>query len=385
MTTVHVEVAPEVLRWAISRAGWDESKANQHVAELKSWLEGRERPTLKQLEKFAHDTHAPFGQLFLSKPPEEVLPIADMRTFRNKAVAQPSGDLLDTIYLCQERQDWYREFARSSGMDPVEIVGSATLKNSPEDVSARIRELLSFEPRARAEFKTWQDAFRQLIDRVEHLGVLVMVSGIVGGNTHRKLNAEEFRGFALTDAMAPLVFVNGSDTKAGQIFTLVHELAHIFLGESALSDTPTGSRGSSSHELWCNRVAAEVLVPVTQLKQDYGGELSVEELERLARKYRVSTLVILRSVLDAKLVPRDVFETRYHDELSRVLLAKADSETKSGGNFYHTQALRLGHRFAEAVLSSTFAGSTGYRDAYHLLGTKKHATLIEFAKRLGVS
>lgn len=245
---------------------------------------------------------------------------------------------------------------------------------------------MNFDVDDRAAFSNWEDALRRLIDRIESIGVLVMVSGIVGANTHRVLRPEEFRGFALADPVAPLIFVNGTDTKAAQIFTMIHELAHIWLGESALSDAAMKAAHGQEDELWCNQVAAEVLVPQALLRSDYRGEPTTDELERLANRYRVSTLVVLKQLLTAQLLSWEGFENRYDEELDRVsaILAARRGEA-TGGNYYYTQPLRLSRQFARAVISSTFEGTTGYRDAYRLLGTKKHETFENLAAELGVA
>ena len=212
-----------------------------------------------------------------------------------------------------------------------------------------------------------------------------MINGVVGTNTHRKLNPEEFRGFALSDPLVPLIFVNGADTKAAQIFTMIHELAHVWLGASALSDAAMTANHGVTEELWCNKVAAEVLVPLTTLLSDYRGEANIEELERLAKKYRVSTLVVLKRIFDARLLTWEDYRERYENERDRVIsiLAARRSEN-SGGNYYHTQPIRLSRQFAQAVIASALEGSTTYRDAYRLLGTKKHATFENMAAELGV-
>ena len=384
--TVHIEVAPDLLQWAVERAGWDDKTVARRAPKLDEWLSGSRIPTLKQLEKFAADTHTPFGLLFLSEPPAEDVPIPDMRTIGNAAVPRPSADLLDTIYLCQARQDWYRTYAQDNGIVAPEFVGSATTQASPVLVADKMRELLGFDLPERSTFVSWQDALRRLIDRIENIGVLVMVNGVVGANTHRKLNPEEFRGFALADPLVPLIFVNGADTKAAQIFTLIHELAHIWLGTSALSDAAMATSHGAAEELWCNQVAAEVLVPLTALLDDYRGEADTEELERLARKYRVSTLVVLRRIFDAQLLTWEDYRERYKNEHNRVIGILAASRDKSrGGNYYSTQPLRLSRQFAQAVIASTFEGSTTYREAYRLLGTKKHATFENLATELGVA
>lgn len=383
---VRVDVAPDLLRWAIERARWDEATIERRAPRLQEWTSGTHRPTLKQLEKFAHDTHTPFGMLFLAEPPVEQVPIPDMRTMGNAALHAPSADLLETIHQCQTRQAWYRSYAQENGVLTPDFVGSATIDSPPELVADRLRDLLGFDLSERGTFTSWEDALRRLIDRIENIGVLVMVNGVVGANTHRILDPEEFRGFALADPLAPLIFVNGADTKAAQIFTIVHELAHIWLGESALSDARMTADAGPDAELWCNRVAAEVLIPLTALRRDFQGDTNIEELERLARKYRVSTLVVLKRLFDAGFLNWQDYRDRYDGERERVIAFLADRRgDASGGNYYYTQPLRLSRHFAHAVIASAFEGSTTYRDAYRLLDTKKHSTLENLAVELGVA
>jgi len=384
---VRVDVAPDLLHWAVERAGWDEETTELRAPKLDEWTSGAHQPTLKQLEKFANDTHTPFGLLFLSEPPVEDVPIPDMRTIGNAAVPRPSADLLDTIYLCQSRQEWYRNYALENSVAAHEFVGSVATTTAPTLVADQIRDMLSFDLTKRGMFSDSEDALRQLIDRIEAIGVLVMVNGIVGANTHRALNPQEFRGFALADPLAPLIFVNGADTKAAQIFTVIHELAHIWLGESALSDAAMASHSGLEEEQWCNQVAAEVLLPLAALRVDYRGEANTTELERLAQKYRVSTLVVLKRIFDARFLDWDTYQERYEAEHERIMgiLATRKREDKGGGNYYYTQPLRLSRQFAQAVIASALEGTTAYRDAYRLLGTKKHSTFERLAAELGIA
>lgn len=383
---VHVDVAPALLRWAVERAGWDETTAARRAPQLGGWLTGEKRPTLKQLEKFATATHAPFGSLFLSEPPDEPVPIPDMRTIGNAGVSRPSVDLLDTIYICQRRQDWYRDHAIDNGAERLGFVGSVTLDMPSESVADVISEMLGFGIEERQVFPSWARAFRGLIDGTENMGVLVMVNGVVGADTHRRLDPAEFRGFALFDPLAPLIFVNGADTKAAQLFTLVHELAHIWLGHSALSEAAMDSREGKTEEQWCNSVAAQVLLPLDDLRSDYGGRPTSEELDRLAKRYRTSTLVVLKRIADAGLLPWDEYVERYRVEYEQVMeLVRDRGGDGGGGSYYNTQPLRLSRRFARAVVSSALEGSTTYREAYQLLGTRKHATFEGLAETLKVA
>jgi Zn-dependent peptidase ImmA (M78 family) len=378
---IRVEVKPALLRWARERAGLEVDELARRFPRLPDWEREETHPTLKQLEQFAKATHTPVGYLFLPEAPVERVPIPDFRTAGNRRIEHPSPDLLDTVYLCQQRQEWYRDFMRSQGEGPLAFIGSAHLNSDPEATAAAMRSALGFDLNERRQMPTWTEALRRFIEQADALGVLVMVNGVVGNNNHRKLDPDEFRGFALADSLAPLVFINGADTKAAQMFTLAHELAHIWLGQSALSDVGPVTAPTHDIERWCNQVAAELLVPLAVLRAEYQrGENLRGALDRLSRRFKVSTLVILRRIHDADGLTQDQLWQAYQQELERLPAIPRPG----GGDFYLTQAARVGKRFARALVASTLEGQTLHRDAFRLLGFSKLATLRELGHSLGL-
>ena len=380
--TLRVDVEPELLAWAMERSGRDSLALRKRFKKIDSWLDRTVKPTLKQLEDFAKATYTPVGYLFLKEPPQEEIPIPDYRTMAGADPSRPSVDLLDTIYICQQRQDWYKEYARNNGLEPLRFVGSADIVSSVERVAMNIRKELGFDLDAHHASRTWEDALRDFIGAVDRAGILVMCSGVVLNNTRRKLRPEEFRGFALVDSLAPLIFVNGADTKSAQMFTLAHELAHLWLGESALSSADIGGREGRDVERWCNWVAAELLVPLALFKEEFkrNEELS-NALNRLARRFKVSTLVILRRMRDARYLSFPEYRQAYEAELERLLFISKSS----GGNYYNSQPYKLSRRFASALIVSTLEGQTLYRDAMYMMGVKKKSTFDELAYKLGVT
>lgn len=380
---MRVEVKPELLKWARERAGYDLAALARRFPKLAEWERGVTQPTLKQLEGFAQATHAPIGFLFLPEPPVERVPIPDFRTVNGERITRPSPDLLDTVYICQQRQEWYRDFARSVGESALPFVGSANLKSDIEGTAASMRDTLDFDLEERHQLPTWTEALRRFIEQADAKGVLVMCSGVVLNNNNRRLDPDEFRGFALADELAPLVFVNGADTKAAQMFTLAHELAHIWLGQSAVSDAQASQLPKNEVERWCNQVAAEFLAPLAIVRGEYQKKTGLRgEVDRLARRFKVSSLVILRRIHDAGGLTKAEFRSAYQEELERVL--EIPRSGSGGGDFYRTQAARVGKRFARALVVSALEGQTLYRDAFRMLGFSKLETFHELRRSLGV-
>lgn len=373
-----------VLRWAAQRADLHDDDLTTHFRKWPLWLSGEAQPTLRQLEKFARLTHTAIGYFFLPEPPVLTLPVPDFRTLRDEALAVSSSNLLDTLYLCQQRQDWYQDYARLHSLPALTFVGSVTTEDAPETVAQQMRDVLGLSIAERRHLSTWTDALRQMIAKAEDAGVLVMVSSIVGSNSHRKLDVAEFRGFALADHLAPLIFLNGADSKSAQMFTLGHELAHLWLGASGVSDVHVGRISTQQTERWCNQVTAELLMPLHALQEMHQPNNPIpEEIQRLSRAFKVSTLVALRRLFDAGFIEQETLWQQYRAEEERLRTIKERS-SNGGGDFYRTLGVRTSKRFARAVISSTLEGQTLFRDAFRMLGMRKSATFYNAAHELEV-
>lgn len=385
--SVRVEVRPRVLEWARARSGVDDEVWGQRFPRYAAWLTGEAAPTLKQLEDFARKTHTPVGFLFLEEPPVETVPIPDFRTIGDRPVATAgevvSADLLDVIYACERRQEWYRDNQLLEGEPPLPFVGVANTTDAVDDVAGQMRQTFDWTAQSRAACRTSDAALTWLRERAEAAGVLVMISGIVGSNTHRTLDPQEFRGFALVDRYAAVVFVNGADSKAAQLFTLVHELAHLWLGETALSDLDPQSIRSNAVERWCNQAAAEFLVPMAEFRQRFDRRADLRaQLRPLAEYFRVSSQVILGRIREAGALTWDEYLTELDVERQRVAAFLA--ERGGGGNYYNTKPVQVSRRFASALIASAKEGRTPYTTAFRLLDVKKESTFDGLADRLGV-
>ncbi len=381
---MNLTLEPQTIRWARERAGLEvpvlAKKLGVKPERLEEWEQTGKLP-YKKVELLAAKTHTPFGQLFLKEPPEEKLPIPDFRTLGDAPVPRPSPDLLETILLMQRRQAWMREFLREEEEEPLEFVGSVTTSARPEIVAGEMRRVLGFADGWAAGERTWTDALMRLRQRMEAAGVMTVINGVVGNNTHRKLDPEEFRGFALCDAYAPLLFLNGSDGKAAQMFTLVHEFAHLWIGRDGVSNFEALQPQPHSVEQWCNAVAAEFLVAGHELRQVWPQVRTADEpYQELARRFKVSALVAARRVLDLGLIRRteflDFWNAYQEDE------RRGQEQKQSKGDFWATQNVRIGSRFGAAVVRSAREGKLLYREAYHLTGLSG-TTFDRFAEKLG--
>jgi len=379
---------PRELQWARRRAGLDYEALAKKVLgkkadpnEVKEW-ERTGKLTFHHAELLAAKTHTPFGYLFLDEPPKEELPINDFRTPRGAGIQKPSPDLLDVLYQCQRRQSWYREYLISTRTEPLDFVGRFSVNDSVERAAKDISDRLKIGSQLSTEIQSWRDNLTSHFEAAEDVGILVMRSGIVGNNVYRKLSRDEFQGFALSDDYAPLVFINTRDAQAAQLFTFVHELAHIWIGVSAVSNPVRTYAETNQAERYCNQVAAEVLIPLAEIQREWRSTADPEsEIRRIAAQYKVSTLVASRRALDGGFINRNEFRHFYEAEVARYMRSRPKgSVDEGGGNFYNSLKARAGDRFSRALIASTLEGKTPYKEAFRLLDLANTKSFEGFAR-----
>ena len=378
-----LELQPRVLRWARLRAGLEVDeiarKVGVSVQRVIEWEESG-KISFAQVGKLAHHTHTPLGYLYLSEPPQERLPIPDFRTAHGRPVRRPSPELLETVHAMQRRVAWMREELIDEGVDPLPFVGAWPVGSAPERVASEMRAILGLETGWAARQSSWADALRFLRERIEDAGVMVVFNGVVNNNTRRKLDPDEFRGFAIVDEYAPLVFVNGRDFVSAQIFTLAHELAHVFAGASGVSDVDLFEPSSDKTEQFCNAVAAEFLAPEDEFRSVWASA-SGDRFQLCARHFKVSVLVAARRALEIRLIEPETFRDVYRRY--EQLQGQLERRKSGGGHFWHTQNARIGKRFGSAVARAVREGRLLYREAYLLTGLSGE-TFNKFVERMGV-
>ena len=374
-----LQLSPDVLDWAAAQAGQSFYECAQKIsrASADKILDGL--LTNAQIVKFAKSTGVPFGYLFLEKPPApRRLPVTDFRTVQ---YAQALGrDFFDTFDDIEFKQAWYRERLLANGGKPHSFVGRFSGKR-PEHkkIAQDIRLTIGFSDADLATLRNPDELFSLLSRKCENIGLLVFKNGVVGNNTRRSLDVSQFRGFALADSIAPMVFVNGADAPAAWVFTLAHELAHIWLGDSGVSDAAPAA--ANAIEKYCNAVAAEVLVPSSafvELWNEDANRFLNDKLDAVRRKFKVSGLVVARRALELKLIERQDYQ-RVYDE------ARQKKKSGSGGgDFYRTLAARNSKRFSHEVANLAISGSITLGQAGRLLNTNPNNVVKFYAKQISV-
>lgn len=362
---VTLPVNENIITWALSRAGYDLAGFMQEHPSLKvdNWLQGDKEPTVKQLETFSKKVHVPFGYLFLTEPPNEDLKFPFFRTGQAKAHYRVSLNVYDAILQIERRQEWLRDYLIRLQHEPLDFVGKYNPTVSVKEFVADIRNTLGLKAGWTTAYPTWEDTLAVLMDSIESIGVIVVQNGVVGNNTHRPIPVEECRGFVLVDEYAPFMFVNNMDAKAAQMFTLIHELAHVWLGKSAGFNQDQLMPADDPVEVLCDQVAAEFLVPEDILR---GAWVGSSDIRKLATRFKVSPIVIARRAMDLSLLSRMDFFDFYNKYIEGVQNKKEDAG--SGGNFYYTAKRRVSPTFAGYVDNAVRNGVLTYRDAFKLTG-----------------
>jgi len=371
---VEALVTPQLLQWARRRRSLRVEEAaekiNIHPDRLSKWEKGEGNPTFKQAKTLAEKLYVPFGYLFLPNPPTEDLPLPDFRTITSAQESLPSPDFLDVLRDTLRKQEWYREYQEGIGAEPLDFIGRFTQDENPVVVASNIRDTLNLDSDMREEANNWEQFLQEFIRRVEKAGVLVLRNGVVGNNTHRPLNVEEFRGFVISDSLAPIIFINGKDAKTAQIFTLAHELAHLWMGQSGVSNPNYFNRlvePQNIAEKIANQVAAETLLPSSELISIWDNTRDItNNIDNLARIYRISKFVVLRRAFDNEKVSDDEYFNYYRDLLNE----RHVSTGSTGGNFYRSLVARNSSTFTHTILIACAEGKASRKEASSLLNVK---------------
>ncbi|MBE3576257.1 MAG: ImmA/IrrE family metallo-endopeptidase [Limnochordales bacterium] len=376
MPTLEVPINPETLAWALRRARLDPDDlaraAGASVERVHAWIGGKARPTYRQAQKIAQRLRVSFGQLLLPPPARVEIPIPDLRR-RADAPKEPSLELTETIYDALRKRDWWREYR---GNRPLAFVGSVDWQEAaPEEVADAIRSYIPVQA-IRVEAEDWDDFLRKLSKRAEEIGILVLRRGIVGSNTHLPLDPTEFSGFAIADPVAPIILVNMRDYQARRNFTFAHELAHIWVGQSALDDNHE-LEPDPELEKFCDRVAAELLVPEQQLRRMWSSDPR-EAAQNVARRFWVSVWVAARRAHDLGLISREEYQNlvgEYYKGLGK------QKRKSSSGNFDHNLAAWNSPTFTNAVVAATIEGELTFKEAASLLNISLGAFVAYLEKR----
>ena len=382
---LQITLQPDVLRWARERAKLqpEELAKKMGVKQPERVLQWEDDGVISvaQVDKLAKCTYTPLGYLYSKEPPDDRLPIADFRP--REGTPPPSPDLLDTVYLMQRRQAWMRDELIKDGIEPLDFVGAYGMETPPRRVAAAMREALQLRDGWADTQTTWRDALRLLQNRLDAAGVLVCFNSVVGNNSRRKLDPNEFQGFALADEYAPLVFVNSADFKAAQMFTLAHELAHLLIAKSGVSTLEVLHPVSNETEAFCDKVAAEFLIPEERLRASWTHTRKTgNPHQAIADRFKVSSIVGARRLLDLGLIGRDAFLRTYQEYENKEQNSRQGGEV-GGAPFWSIQRWRVGPRFAAAIARAVKEGRLLYREAYNLTGLRGD-TFENMPEKLGV-
>jgi Zn-dependent peptidase ImmA (M78 family)/transcriptional regulator with XRE-family HTH domain len=369
-----------VMQWARARAGLGVSEFAAKLGkghteqQIQSWESGISFPTFSQAEKIAMKLKVPLAVLFMREPPNEIVPLPDLRTFFGRPQEKPSIEFMEVLNYCIVRQQWYREDREDEGAKALPFVGRSKLSDSVRTVAADIAKTLSLTHQFRQECGTWEEFLTRFVQQAENLGILVMRGSVVRHASTRTLQVSEFRGFVISDRIAPLVFINSRDARAAQISTLAHELAHIWIEESGISNPDPRKRSAeftNPIERFCNEVAAEMLIPESSLNGLWNRHESIDSnIRKISSFHRVSAIVAIIRARDLDRVTIDTASSLIEKEYARFKNQADKQAEKDGGPSFWQSFTRSSARFVEAVVGALERRRVLHLEAAKLLGLK---------------
>ena len=374
MSKETIKISKEVLGWIYDKYA---EKLGTAYKNFLLWISGEKEPTIKQAVDLFNKLNLPIRYMFLSEAPKEELKLVEFRTMDSKELDSPSRELMDVYNNMLEIKDWMVDYSKTNELEPLKFVKSCERITDKHIIANKIMKEMNF---TFADFDRITDTrvlFNYIRKKCEDIGIIVMMNGIIGSNTHRKLNINEFRAFALVDEYAPLVFINSDDSINARLFSLLHEIVHIFIGIDSLYNlNEYNTFGISNMEVLCNAVAAEILVPDEYIKNEYIRIRNIEKdkssiINELNNIFHGSEYVIIRKLYDNKLISKDNYDELIDRYKKKYIEQLKNKKSESGGNYNVTLRTKIDGRLAMALNASAENGLISYVDVYRMTYTNR--------------
>lgn len=387
MASATYPVKTNILKWVLETSS--DLLSEKWKNKIESWLTGKRMPTIVQLRDLSKASHISFGDFFLDNPPKSDLPLLNYRTINNSKVINPSKDLIEVVNQMELRVDWLQDYYQNEGLEAISFVGQGRTKTNLS-VEEKAKSILSyFELKSGWNLNT-KDAFNFLKNKVEDARITVILGSYVGRQNRRSLNIEEFRAFVLVNDYAPLIFINTRDSQNARLFSLVHELVHIWMGDSELFNNnfvsfPQYLKPTSEQEI--NKIVEQILFPKNKFMQIWKNKKNtdskVNQVYLTAKQFNTSpiaTAIVARRyhLVNQKIISQIKIETAKNTEKRR----EKQRKSHVGPLYYDLILTNLDHNFARSVINSTESGQTSYTEAFNLLGVPGNKGYQEIKSRL---
>jgi Zn-dependent peptidase ImmA (M78 family)/DNA-binding XRE family transcriptional regulator len=359
-------ITPNVLKWARESARMTEeiaaAKVSVSVEKLKEWEDGTSQPTIRQAQTLAKSYKRPFALFFLPDIPRDFQPLQDFRKSGSKSLTTSSIFIIREI---QQKQGWISDVYAENQEEKLPFVGRFNINDNPQKVAEDILQTLNINPLL---YKT-DNPIKEWIDAAETNGIFISRTSFI--HSRLKLDAEELQGFAIADTHAPFVFVNSEDWNAPQLFTLVHELAHIWIAETGISNEvePNLKQKDTFHpvELFCNEVAANTLMP-QEIILNFDSSLfqSSKDVFKIAKQLGVSSFALLVRALNLHIISFATYNNlkkQADKDFAEYLRIEAEKKAKQkerakpgGPNYFLLKLNRNSRLFTQTVLDAFRGG-----------------------------
>jgi Zn-dependent peptidase ImmA (M78 family)/DNA-binding XRE family transcriptional regulator len=369
-------ITPEVLKWARESARISPEEAAKKVAvpaeKLLEWEAGTNQPTIKQAESLANAYKRSFALFFLPEVPVDFQPLQDFR----RAASHLTTASLFIIRDIQQKQAWLRETFEDAGEGKLPFVGRFNISSDPQKVAMDILSTLQINP----GYYENQNPIREWIDKSEAKGIFISRTSFI--HSRLKLNSDELQGFTIADDYAPFVFINTDDWAAPQLFTLVHEIAHIWIAQSGVSNHVEADikPKDKSHpvEVFCNEVAANALMPSDIMQSIKTVFTSSRNVFNAARKLGISSFALLVRALRMNIISFSEYDilkkeadAEFQSYKAKEEERKAKQKEKEGGpNPYLLKINRNSRLFTQIVIDGFRGGTIAPTQASSLLNTQ---------------